>query len=184
MAERPHETLVRSLEKELDKTINKNPFTKDHHSKTSDHLSSLFQTINSLKNKNKDELYNSVQTSNNVWSGLIDSGIRNYNHLYENYCELNNQENIIKRIETDASWRTFKFRVGTTATIAFILGLVYSIAGNCDYIYLPLQNKTVIHYYDGKSHPTPPPKEQYNKIKTDVNVSNTSKPKYLGISPM
>jgi hypothetical protein len=74
------------------------------------------------------------------------------------------------------------FRVGTTALVALTLGTAYSISGNIDSLYLPLQQKTITYYYEGKHHPTPPlDPSKYEEPKKVVAVTGSNKGKLMSI---
>ncbi|OUS07333.1 hypothetical protein A9Q81_01250 [Gammaproteobacteria bacterium 42_54_T18] len=117
----------------------------------------------------------------------IENGFRStfnqYELLFEYYKITTNSESVINRVETNAAWRNLLFRVGTTALVALTLGGAYSIAGNSDGLYLPLQQKTITYYYEGKHHPAPPADPtKYEEPEKVVTVTGSSKGKPLGIS--
>jgi hypothetical protein len=96
--------------------------------------------------------------------------------LNEHHNKIMEEENVINRIETKAAWRNLLFRIGTTAAVALTIGIAYSIAGNVDSFYLPLQQKTVTYYYEGKHHAIPPSDpSKYEEPKKVVTVTGASK---------
>lgn len=72
---------------------------------------------------------------------------------------------------------------GATAMVVLTLGGAYSIAGNSESLYLPLQQKTVTYYYDNKYHPIQPTEpSKYEAPKKVVTVTGATKGKPLSIS--
>lgn len=124
------------------------------------------------------KIFNTVEASKNLPDGLsgqIKSLRSAYIALHNAYKNVADHELTVQRVDREASWRAFWFRVGTTAAIAILLGGIYTLAGNFDNIYLPLQHKTVVHYYDGKVQPTAPDMDKYEKTKTEVEVTGSTK---------
>jgi hypothetical protein len=113
-----------------------------------------------------------------AWKAVVHNLKRHHNLLYEYYNDITNEENTTNRIETKAAWRNLLFRVGTTALVALTLGGAYSIAGNSDSLYLPLQQKTITYYYEEKHHLKPPTDpSKYEAPTKEVKVTGSSKGK-------
>ncbi len=115
------------------------------------------------------------------WRGTIHKLKHHHDLLYEYYSEITNEENTTNRIETKAAWRNLLFRIGTTALVAFTLGGAYTVAGNFDNVYLPLQQKTITYYYEEKHHPVPPADpSKYEEPDKVVTVTGSNKGKSPG----
>jgi hypothetical protein len=114
---------------------------------------SLFTDINNHVNTKSLETCKSRALQ---WDILISNLSAHYASNRKTFDDYLGEEATINRVETTNGWRNFWFRVGTTLSVALVLGAVYTLAGNYDKLYLPLQHKTVTYYYDHKIQLKPP----------------------------
>ncbi len=176
MADRPNENISKQL---IDKIRScRTSFTGQKGVHTTPHiLSSAESALLTYQSIDHD-----VNTKNKFLTAKADIvQLKNqYKLLLEYYKVTTNDENTINRVETKAAWRNLLFRVSTTALVALTLGGAYSIAGNSDSLYLPLQQKTITYYYEEKHHSEPPADlSKYEEPKKVVKVTGSSKGKPL-----
>ncbi len=176
MADRPNSSISKQL---LEKS--KNARNGKHPAPVQD-LEPIIELIETLNLAHKNNSWPSVSEARH-WHGSLLNFKQYYDMLYKYYSEVTSEESIINRIETKAAWRNLIFRVGTTALVALTLGGAYSIAGNSDSLYLPLQQKSITYYYEGKHHPIPPADPtKYEEPKKVVTVIGKAKGKHLSIA--
>jgi len=183
MADRPNESLSMKFMKAKDHVTNENKSVPESVEDALVNLDVLQQFILGAARKEPSAAGETLISSSKNWIKHIKMWEESYRDLYKSYEDMINQELIINRIETKAAWRNLIFRVSTTALVALTLGGAYSLAGNSDSLYLPLQQKTITYYYEGKHHPVPPvDPTKYEEPEKVVTVTGSSKGKPLAIS--
>ena len=192
MADRPNESLTNKFLKAIESHLK----TLKHKTKTSEQIN---QKISSLMKSLKVDLQShgyqhlngerqrQLRISEASWQRELNELKVDFNRLYEQYEFSTKEEYAINRIETKAGWRNLSFRVGTTAAVAFTLGLTYTIAGNVDAIHLPLLTKqVVIHEYvadDNGQKPAPDKDELVATTEITVESKSLKSPAIKVITP-
>ncbi len=147
-----------------------------------DNLENINQVYNQIAERINTPSTATLHQQGSQWMQGLEDTRRYMIKSREAYDKSLNEENVVNRIETKAAWRNLLFRVSTTAAVAFTLGLAYSIAGSVDFLYLPLQQKTITYYYEGKHHTAPPADpSKYKEPEKVVTVTGVSKGKPLSI---
>lgn len=172
MAERPNESITNKVETERKNYLGENNYTHHEHKTALSSIEVLQKQLRDLGN-NKDNTQERVRTSIGNWIKQIDNLENCYKRLHKKYDYLLDHEITVQRVESKAAWRNLFFRVGTTGAIALTLAICYSIAANVDWIYLPLQQKTIIHLYEDKLTRIAPDPDKYDLICTDTRVTSS-----------
>lgn len=180
MADRPNENLSKKVITQRDEYFKQDSYSLGDIDTRVNSADALIQDIQRAYN---DKNGSRLVTSGHQWGSKVAQLKEAHIKLNRYYEDLTNEEITVNRIETKAAWRNLVFRVGTTAAVALTIGTAYSIAGYFDNVYLPLQQKTVTYYYEGKHHATPPvDPSKYEEPQKVVSVTGSTKGNPLSIS--
>lgn len=177
MADRPFENLSMKLKEKIEKL----KWNKGYHYTTPEKLmESMKSQITDIDTI--DLTYLAHKDKGGRWENLLSRNSIAYSQALQYAKKWEDEQNGLLDIERKAARIALTYRFYTTLAVALTIGTVYSIAGNSDRLYLPLQQKTVTYYYEGKHHLTPPSDpSKYKEPQKVVTVTGTSKGKPMSI---
>ncbi len=125
-------------------------------------------------NKNKEQLIKRLPN----WNDRLDALSNHYSSLITLLEDYIAEEETINRVERTAARRNLRYRVGTTVLIVVTTMSAYSLGGSVDWVYLPLQQKTITYYYDDKIQLDPPKDlSRYEVPRKVISVTGSTKRK-------